>query len=136
MEQLMAWIARLALVLFILLLVWVVAFMRIFKKAGRSQLLAVIPVVNAYVFAQVAGKPGWWGLAMLFAPIIPIAGGIVSLVLMVLLNHNLAQRFGKGGGFTVGLTLLNPIFCLILAFGSAQYLGSDEQQQEIQPEEV
>ena len=44
--------------------------------------------------------------------------------------------FGKGGGFTVGLLLLPWIFDCILGFGSAQYLGPNGQQQEIQPEEV
>ena len=34
-----------------------------------------------------------------------------------------AKRFGKDGGFLAGLILLNPIFLLILAFGSAQYQG-------------
>ena len=34
-----------------------------------------------------------------------------------------SAQFGKDGGFVAGLILLNPIFLLILAFGSAQYQG-------------
>ena len=34
---------------------------------------------------------------------------------------NLAKAFGKDGGFAVGLILLNTIFIMILAFGSAEY---------------
>ena len=136
MEELMAWIARLALVLFILFLVWVVAWMRIFSKAGFPGWFAIIPIVNAFILAQIAGKPGWWGLLVCFLPIIPIAGGIGSFVLWVIITHGLAKNFGKGGGFTVGLLLLPWIFHCILGFGSAQYLGPNGQQQEIQPEEV
>ena len=35
----------------------------------------------------------------------------------------LAKSFGKGTGFGIGLILLAPIFYLILAFGSARYVG-------------
>ena len=145
MEELMAWIARLALMLFILFLVWVVAWMRIFSKSGFPGWFAIIPIVNAFILAQIAGKPGWWGLLWcgLFVlsyvsshPVIQIAGGIGASFLWVIFTLELAKNFGKGGGFTVGLLLLPWIFHCILGFGSAQYLGPNGQQQEIQPEEV
>ena len=145
MEELMAWIARLALVLFILFLVWVVAMMRINSKAGFPGWLAIIPIVNMFILAQIAGKSGWWGLLWfgLFVlcyeisnPVIQTATGIGALVLWVIITHGIAKNFGKGGGFTVGLLLLPGIFHCILGFGSAQYLGPNGQQQEIQPEEV
>ena len=37
-----------------------------------------------------------------------------------------AKVFGKGAGFAIGLIFLNPIFLLILAFGSAQYQGPQQ----------
>ena len=37
----------------------------------------------------------------------------------------LARAFGRGIGFAIGLILLQPIFLLILGFGSDQYYGAD-----------
>ena len=132
MEELMAWIARLALVLFILFLVWVVAWMRIFSKSGFPGWFAIIPIVNAFILAQIVGKPGWCGLFVLSYgsshPVIQIAGGIGASFLHVIFTLELAKNFGKGGGFTVGLLLLPGIFHCILGFGSAQYLEPEEQQ--------
>jgi ABC-type transport system involved in cytochrome c biogenesis permease component len=69
----------------------------------------------AYVLLKVAGKPGWWVL-LFFIP-------IVNLVIAIIAMIGVAQNFGKGGGFVVGLILLPIIFYPVLAFGSAQYRG-------------
>jgi len=122
MESIIALLAKMLLGLFIFALVCIVAFMRIFKKAGRSQLLAIIPIVNICVLAEVAGKPSWWGLVVCFGGLIPVAGAIISLVVWVLIMHALSLRFGKDGAFTAGLLLVPGIFHCILAFGSAEYI--------------
>jgi len=36
----------------------------------------------------------------------------------------IAEKFGKGGAFWVGLWLLGPVFYAILGFGSATYQGT------------
>ena len=123
MEGLGQMMAGLGLVMLVLCIVLVIAGMRIFSKAGKPGWHAIIPFVATYQLAVIGGKPGWWGIVSLFLPIIPIAGGIASLVMWVMIFHGIAKGYGKGGGFTVGLILLNPIFLLILAFGSAQYVG-------------
>lgn len=46
---------------------------------------------------------------------------IANLVVAILLNVKLAEKFGKTGGFAVGLIFLNVIFMAILAFGDAEY---------------
>ena len=122
MESIIALMAKMFLVLFIFALVCIVAFMRIFKKAGRSQLLAIIPIVNICVLAKAAGKPSWWGLVVCFAPLIPVAGAIISLGVWVLIMHGLSLRFGKDGAFTAGLVLVPGVFHCILAFVSAEYI--------------
>ena len=38
----------------------------------------------------------------------------------------LANNFGKGGGYAVGLLFLPIIFYPMLAFGDAQYVGAVE----------
>ena len=41
----------------------------------------------------------------------------------VIMMGDLANAFGKGGGFAAGVILLGFIFFPILAFGSSQYQG-------------
>ena len=64
---------------------------------------------------KVAGKPGWW-LILFFIPIVNIITEIVMYV-------GIANNFGKGGGFAVGMIFLPFIFFPILGFGSARYQG-------------
>ncbi len=93
--------------------VGIVALWKVFAKAGQPGWAALVPFYNLYVMTQVAGKPGWWVL-LFFVP-------FVNIVLCFLLFIAFAQKFGKGAGFGVGLTLLTFIFMPILAFGDAQY---------------
>jgi len=62
---------------------------------------------------KVAGKPGCW-LILVLIPLVNVAIAILALVA-------LCSRFGKGGGFALGLLFLPFIFCPILGFGNAQY---------------
>lgn len=88
---------------------------KVFTKAGKPGWAAIVPIYNIIVFLQICGKPVWWIILLL----IPI----VSLIIAIILCIALAQVFGKGTGFAIGLFLLGFIFLPILAFGSAQYVG-------------
>ena len=46
---------------------------------------------------------------------------VISIYISIRFAIRLAKAFGKGGGFAVGLIFLQPIFLLILGFGSAKY---------------
>jgi len=100
--------------IYLALIILVIAgFWKACVKAGQPGWAVLIPIYNIYVFLKVAGKPGWWLLLML----IPI----VNIVLAIIATVALAERFGKGGGFAVGLIFLPFIFYPILGFGNAQY---------------
>lgn len=93
----------------------IVAWWKIFTKAGRPGWASIVPFYNLYVEFEIAGMNGWLFLLLL----VPIA----NIVILIMLYIKLAQVFGKDAGFTIGLIFLNMIFLLILAFGSAQYQG-------------
>ena len=101
----------LAIVVVIIAGVW-----KVFMKAGQPGWAAIIPIYNLIVLLQIAGKPLWW----FFLFLIPI----VNLVMAILVCIAVAEKFGKGAGFGVGLALLGFIFFPILGFGSAQYQGN------------
>ena len=133
--------------IFVCSLIWyvlqVIARWKIFTKAGEKGWKAIIPVYNEFVMYKISWKTMffWIMLALVVAGslVSSLAGtgqnanGVLLFIAFVLLIaacvieiiqlHNLSKAFGHGAGFTVGLVLLNPIFMLILAFGSSEYKG-------------
>jgi len=102
----------------VIALVMLIAMWKVFTKAGKPGWAVLIPFYNAYVFLKIAGKPGWW-LILLLVPVLNIIFGIIALAA-------LAQNFGKGAGFVVGLIFLPFIFYPILAFSDARYIGAGD----------
>jgi len=98
------------------LVLMIVSMWKVFTKAGQPGWASIIPIYNLYVLLQMVGKPGWW-LVLFFIPLVNVVIGIISTIA-------LAENFGKSAGFSVGLILLGVVFFPILAFGSAQYVGS------------
>jgi hypothetical protein len=93
----------------------IVVMWKIFAKANQPGWAAIVPFYNSYVLFDIT-----WGNGILFLLLlIPF----VNFVIMLITIAKLAQSFGKGGGFLVGLIFLPVIFLPMLAFGSAQYIG-------------
>ena len=102
----------------IALVVWVllvIANWKIFTKAGEAGWKSLIPFYSTYIYVKLVDGNGWKFLLLL----IPI----VNIVYFIMLDIKTAKAFGKGTGFAVGLIFLTNIFTLILAFGSAEYIG-------------
>lgn len=56
-----------------------------------------------------------------------VLSGIASIglaVIEIMAKHNLSKAFGHGVGFTIGLYFFDPVFRMILGFGSSQYTGN------------
>jgi len=90
-----------------------------FDKANVPGWWAIIPILNIYGILKVAGRPAWW-LILFLIPCIEI---IIALVVFI----DVAQRFGKGMGFALGLWILPFVFFVILGFGSATYRSTPEE---------
>jgi hypothetical protein len=110
--------AGLILVQLVMAIVMLVAWWKVFTKAGQPGWAILVPFFNAYVMLKIAGKPGWW-LFLMLIPIVNIVTGIMVLA-------GLAGNFGKGVGFVAGLIFLPIIFYPMLAFGSAEYQAATE----------
>ena len=130
------------LAVFMVIVLW-----RIFQKAGQPGWKTLIPVYNAIVFYNIAWKfiyflipIGIMVLGIILTVIAASSGsydataalgaitvflfagaGIAMAVLEIIAMVNLAKRFGKSGGFAVGLIFLAPIFLAILAFDQSRY---------------
>ena len=68
------------------------------------------------IFSSISGGDFWS-----FSGFLGGLCGLVTIVLSVFYCVNLAKSFGKGLGFTIGLIFLEPIFVMMIAFGSARY---------------
>lgn len=104
-------------------LIWVLvnlaAMWQIFEKAGLAGWKSLIPFYNQYCMYRIAfgSDKGW----LFLLTIIPGVAQIMDVVK----NVKLSQNFGFGIGFAIGLSLLTPIFNLILGFGNAWYMGEE-----------
>lgn len=91
---------------------------RVFQKAGRPMWPAFVPIYNAWVLLEVAGKPGWWVLINF----VPFIGSVIYLILFIVASLELAKRFSKSAVFAVfGLVIFPIIGYAILAFDQSKY---------------
>jgi hypothetical protein len=95
--------------------IMIIAFWKIFTKAGKPGWAAIIPIYNVIVLLEIVGKPVWW-IILFLIPCVNIIFGIWTINL-------LSKSFGQSEGFTIGMLLLGVVFYPILAFGNYQYMG-------------
>ena len=86
---------------------------KIFQKAGKPWWGALVPIYNSYLLLKVAGLSGWWLLGL--------SVPVINLFVFAFVFHKLAESFGKGIGYTLGLIFVSPIFFPLLAFGGARH---------------
>ena len=98
------WILSMALGILKIVSLW-----KIFKKAGKPGWASIVPIYNIYIMCEIAEKE-WWYILLLCVP-------FVNIYVMIVLYNGMAKKFGKGGGFVVGMILLPVVFFPMLAFG-------------------
>lgn len=95
-----------------------VAWWKLFVKAGKPGWAAIVPFYNTYCLFDMSFGNGWLFL-LCFVP-------CVNVVMLIIMWIKLAQAFGKGAGFGIGILFFPYIFLMILAFGDAQYYGPSQ----------
>lgn len=98
------WILFMALSILMIVSLW-----KIFKKAGKPGWASIVPIYNIYIMCEIAEKE-WWYVLLSCVP-------FVNIYAMIVLYNGMAKKFGKGGGFVVGMFLLPVVFFPMLAFG-------------------
>ena len=120
----------------------IIANWNIFTKTGEAGWKSLIPIYGDYVSYKIAWQTSYFWLSFIlgivasyvssanlnesiFLTVIATLLRIVIAVINIMYCVKLARAFGRGIGFAIGLILLQPIFLLILGFGSDQYYGAD-----------
>lgn len=84
----------------------------IYKKAGKNWLAGIIPFYRQITMYKICGLSPFLMLLWL----IPILGWIVMFIIGIMKRILLAENFGRGGLFGLGILILPPLFYTILAF--------------------
>ncbi len=111
-------------------LIRLIAKWKVHTKAGKPGWAVFLPIYRNVVIFEIAGiSPAL--LLLYYLVIIPFFGffviPIVSLILKIVLAINISKKFGKSGGFAVGLIFLPTIFYAILGFGKAEYIDEEKE---------
>jgi len=122
-----------ALVVLVIVAMWI-----LFKKAGEPGWKSIIPFYNIYILCKIVWDKNifwiWLAIALGGGILVSAIGGevgtfvqfacsIADLVISIILLVKTSFAYGRGAGTAVGLIFLPTIFTLILAFGSAKYVG-------------
>lgn len=101
---------------FFFLLLQIIAYWQIYKKADYEGWKSIIPFYNLIIFLRIINRPWWW-FFLFMIPGINIIMGIIAAL-------DLGKVFGKGTLWSVFLLiLLQPIGTMILGFSSDEYEG-------------
>jgi hypothetical protein len=122
---------------------------KLFKKFGEKSWKSIVPYYNTYLtYKHTWSKRAFWvyilssilfnaaqtaskDLAQYYPDkiwptliiLIALPLGIVAATCSVLYAIRMAEVFGKGKLFCVGLLILYPVFIAILGFGKSKYVG-------------
>ncbi len=107
--------------IWLIVLVLVIAGMwKTFVKAGHPGWGAIIPIYNLWIIVKMAGREPMWFWLIFILALIPIVN-IAAIVLLLIVDIDVARNFGHGAGFAVLLWLFPEIMYLILGFGASEY---------------
>ena len=129
--------------------IMIIAEWKLFKKFGEKQWKSLIPGYNSYLMYRYTWKPSaFWiyivstvafnvlhsestemtqhspdSIWVTILLLVALPFGILTAVYSILSALRIAESFGKGKLFCIGLVLLYPIFISILGYGKSKYVG-------------
>lgn len=122
----------------------IIAEWRIFTKAGEKGWKTLIPFYNVYIEYKLTSTTKMFVIFLIVTFLAALGGqctstGTVAKILIFIINviaiyftvrrwSCLSKAFGKGSGYTVGLTFLHPLFIMMLGFGKAEYIGNQDKK--------
>lgn len=132
-----------AIVGFIWYVLQVIAYWKIFAKAGEPGWKSIIPFYNTYTQFKITWKTSIFWLQLCLTALCGGLNAVASksdsfilglilavvaiaiIVISILQDFKLSVSYGHGIGFTLGLIFFDPIFKLILGFGDSEYIGPE-----------
>ena len=123
----------------------IIAYWKMFTKAGVPGWKSIIPFYNQYIMYKLTWKTSWFWISLIVAvvygvftslnqsfpdnmlyAVLLLISAVIALVITIISYHKISKAYGHGAGYTVGMLFLWPIFVLILGYGKSQYIGPDK----------
>lgn len=134
---------------FISILLMILGEWKLFRKFGERPWKSLIPYYNTYIMYKRAWSKGAFWIYFLTSTLFTLAQnwsktlaqnsadnfwdtliilvalpfGIIAAIYSILYALRMAEAFGKGKLFCLGLLVIYPIFVAVLGFGKAKYIG-------------
>ncbi len=105
-------------VMIIIMIPYFIGMWKLYEKAGEKGWKCLIPIYNNYILYEIVYGNGW----KYFLTFVPV----LNIVMPIALVFRIAEVFGKGTEYGVGLLFIPYIFILILAFDESEYQGAME----------
>lgn len=102
-----------------LIIIYFISMMRVFKKANRSGISAIIPIYNCAVLMEIINESKWKVLLLI------IPG--INIVYFCIFMYRLAKYFRKSKTFCILSAIFPLIMIPILAFSNSEYIGINEE---------
>ncbi len=95
----------------------IVSMWKLFTKAGKPGWAAIIPIYNNIVMLEIAGRPAWWVVLMMFVPFFGLWVAIVSQI-------DFVRSYQRSGLWVLGIAVAPFIALPMLAFSEkTKYAG-------------
>lgn len=106
-----------------LVVVEIIAYWKIFKKAGKNGWESIVPIYSYFVLVEIAGLNWWWFLLIIIDCVLQVeiegltfALNICGFLASFNCYYNIARRFGKDKTTSIFAGIFPFIFVLIFAF--------------------
>jgi hypothetical protein len=100
---------------------YVVPWCGVLARAGKRWWVGLVPVLNVLVLLRVIGRPLWWFVLL----VVPLVGIAVWAIICL----GVAESFGHGLPYTIGLVFLPFVFATLIWLGPGVYTGQVTQGQ-------
>lgn len=105
------------LIMLVVSIISIISMWKLFTKAGKPGWAAIVPIYNQIVMLEIAGRPVWWFLLIMFVPFFGLWVSIVSVI-------DFVRSYQRSGLWVLGMIFLPIIALPMLAFqGKTKYAG-------------
>lgn len=130
----------LAILVFILRILRIIALWKAFERAGEPGWKALVPVYCTYIQYKLSGMKNWFWYGLLVAVIVWIIaacipnqqelitniGSAIIWIICIVMLFKFARKYGWGVFASILFVIFYPICVLVLGFGNYPYQGKSE----------
>lgn len=116
-----------------ILVVFIIAKCKMYKKAGKNGWEAIVPIYSDWVYTEIAGVEWWWFVALIITNLgifnVNTNGGgsyininfgtLIGLFGAFVCNYNISKKLHKDVGFAVLMTLFPFVMVPLIGFSGS-----------------